>query len=158
MSQEEQQQERVANAISAPSTRSSLFGGCTDQRVLGTEEAIVWLRDPADYPYLRETTYTVKGRRSKVTDTYLTIVGYATLRPNARDSMGQPARPGAFFTRRVWYVSSHNDPYEAKGTVGWPIEAVWPSSVKVGLLSAGPTDEEHYRAGPNGHDQDSVRA
>lgn len=81
-----------------------------------------------------------------MTDTYLTIVGYATLRPNARDSMGQPARPGAFFTRRVWYVSAHNDPYEAKGTVGWPIEAVWPSSIRAGALSVGPTDEEHRRA------------
>ena len=119
--------------------RSSHFGGCLDAATLAAEERIVWLAEPARYPYLRETMVQQRaGRRPTLPGR--TVVAYAVLRRQSRDQ-GGGARP-----QRVWYVTPGVDPYAEHGHVGWPIEAVWPQSIRAGALSEGPTDAEHQAA------------
>ncbi len=90
------------------------------------EVLIVWLGNPSDYPYLRETkiythTRTTKMGRSCVPGR---LVAYATL------SKDTPSDLHGEFLRRVWYVAPH-DPYP-----GGSIEAKEPSTVRKNKESA----------------------
>ena len=59
--------------------RSSIYGGCLDPRVLADEERIVWLDDPAKYPYLRETTALRNTRGGRIAIPGRKVVAYAVL-------------------------------------------------------------------------------
>jgi hypothetical protein len=120
--------------------RSSIFGGCLNERILADEERIVWLADRAKYPYLRETTAYRNSRGGRIGMPGRKVVAYAVLQRQA------PHHGQRYWDRRVWFINPQCDPYADFGHVGWPIEAVWPASIAAGQPSHGPTDAEHRAA------------
>lgn len=91
------------------------------------EEDVVWLKDPSEYPYLRQTEVMSRWRRRRPQFTQGQLVAYATLKPTAEGYDG-------YFDRRVWYFA-HHDPYK----LGAPSEAVIPSSIRAGARGEQPT-------------------
>lgn len=99
------------------------------------EDSIVWLEDPAGFPYVRET-YLGASFRSRKPKFGLDgrMVGYATLRADVRGSV-----PG-FFDRRVFWVKRYDRSEDPDGTyaVGAPAEAVDPLTVAPGVAGSFP--------------------
>lgn len=133
--------------VGDPPVRSSRFGGVKDTADIAQEEEIVWLDDPAKYEYLRERFESLESPRTRPPSMApCRIVAYAKLRRGAVKLHGRQ-----WFDRRVWYINPRNDPYaehKPETAPGWPIEAVWPGSIKAGQLSEGPTDAQHRAADP----------
>jgi len=98
------------------------------------ESGIVWLDDPAKYPYVRETTIYAPFRSRMPSRKRMQG------RPVAIAGLNKEARavyPGMFL-RRYWYVAPH-DPY-----YGGPIEAVDPYTVCAGVKSIHPKDRDEW--------------
>lgn len=90
-----------------------------------TEESIIWLDDPAKYPYLREScTYTSQPRKFRLKGRD-GLVGYAVHKPNGSRN----------YCRRIWLW---REGYDGKGVYAednFPAEAVLPESIQVGKPS-----------------------
>ena len=124
----------------------SLMDQYTNQpQSLSNETRILWLADPALWPYLREeewTTYS-RARAPRRGESPRMLVGYSVLAPGA-----PPARvKGRWreWERRIWWVDTH-DPYAACGEAGYPYQAVWTPSIAPGQPSQRPTSEDHAAA------------
>lgn len=90
------------------------------------ESAVIWVEDPASFPYVREVYGPTHSRRSGIRVGSGRVVAYATLKPTVPSEEGFP---GVFY-RRHWYVTSW-DPYP-----GGPGEAVVPQSIQPGRPSS----------------------
>jgi hypothetical protein len=96
------------------------------------ELEIVWVRDPLQYHYLRESVQKMNFRAKPpsaanplVRDPNI-LVGYVNLRSTARsDSPGR-------FVRRYWWLMDRDVADEH----GWKAEAVDPRSIKAGQVSS----------------------
>jgi Family of unknown function (DUF6009) len=97
------------------------------------EEAIVWLDDPAKYPYLREVRTHAFFRKRRINAPNLGhLIGYSTVKKAVPSNCGM-------FDRRAWFFRD-TDPYPIGR--GYPCEAVKPSSVQLGQASeSGRADE-----------------
>jgi hypothetical protein len=95
------------------------------------ELEIVWLRDPLQYHYLRESTARMNFRAAPpskahplVRDPHI-LVGYVNLKPTAKaDGPGR-------FDRRYWWLMDR----DLLDATGWKSEAVDPRLVKAGQPS-----------------------
>jgi hypothetical protein len=96
------------------------------------ELSIVWLRDPLQFRYLRETPLSVVRRPTgKITPRFADMafmVGYATVRPQKGNDL---------YNRRIWWLKKYDrdlDPNGVYGQLTWgmgpaPHEAVLPTSI-----------------------------
>jgi len=93
---------------------------------------IVWLRDPLQFHYLRESSQKMNYRSRPASLSHPLIrepnilVGYVTLKPGAKSS--SPGR----FERRYWWLMDR----DVSDAGGWKAEAVDPRSVCVGKPSS----------------------
>lgn len=98
---------------------------CRDPKILLAEDYIVWLRDPTDFRYLRETVVWFRERvrfpKSRFTNSI--VAAYAVLRADARTG-------DVNFLRRMWWIDPRRDPYPDPKTC--PTEAVVPVSITAG--------------------------
>jgi len=87
------------------------------------ELAIVWIKDPFRFRYLREAAREMAFRVRAPGKGHVlrNLIGYATLRATALS-----ASPGQFW-RRYWFLYDR----DLSGGHGWPSEAVGPRSVQV---------------------------
>jgi hypothetical protein len=91
---------------------------------LNEETKIVWLKDPAQYPYVREKFERMPFRsrfamRAWRQCTWLKLLGYSEI------SLGAKQIHDGFY-RRIWYLRLPGDPYAQFS----PAEGVKPSSIK----------------------------
>jgi len=95
---------------------------------LSDEAAIVWLEPPDRFPYVRESIdlCAFRERRPRRRDVGR-LIGYATLKPEARSQAG-------YFHRRVFWVKDYDRSEQPDGVyrTGAPAEAVSPGTVGPG--------------------------
>lgn len=92
---------------------------------LAEESEIVWLRNPKEFPYLRQN-FAKLSRRDTPCPTDMTngeLIGYAKLTRDAK------AFHGHYFRRYFWFKTDGRDPFKS----GFPGEAVKVSSIRVGF-------------------------
>ena len=113
------------------------------------EERIVWLRDPRQFAYLRESIHFTTRRRGPISGRYIEdlafIVGYAECVPKKGKSGGWRTA----YRRRFWWLKVHDrdlDPTGVYACAG-PAEAVDPASIAANRQSRGRrmTEEEAAR-------------
>jgi hypothetical protein len=96
---------------------------------LKQEESIVWLKDRANYRYLREEVRLVPAKQRKPNKDLLAhAIAYSVLKPDAK-----PAYPGEF-NRRIWYYYQR-DEEGLYADDGLPAEGVLTTSIKPGEYS-----------------------
>lgn len=110
--------------------------GATLSSILSSETNIVWLHDPLRFKYLRETLCLFTRGRGHIRDPYpppWLLVGYAEVRRSGGRGMYQ---------RRVWWLKDYDYDYDPGGlyATGWPMEAVDPASIRIGVPSAPPRE------------------
>lgn len=100
------------------------------------EERIVWLRDPRQFAYLRESIYCTTRRRGPISGRYIEdlafIVGYAECVPKGKSGGWRTA-----YRRRFWWLKVHDRDLDPTGVYarGGPAEAVDPASIAVNRQS-----------------------
>ncbi|MGD0534351.1 MAG: DUF6009 family protein [Methanoregula sp.] len=99
---------------------------------------IVWLEDPLEFTYLRETYYCtcspVQIRlKTPIWREQAKIVGYETIPVKERKACGGMRA----YTRRVWWLKKYDRDIDPSGVYAthWPCEAVLPSSIGLGKES-----------------------
>ena len=98
---------------------------------LKCERNLVWIEDPREYKYVRETfrwCSTPQKKHSWAVGRGFDLIGYAILHPQT------PTGESQRFYRRCFFLKSH-DEYES----GSPTEAVVPSTVSVGQSGIHPS-------------------
>ncbi|MGW8954711.1 DUF6009 family protein [Streptomyces sp. NPDC055709] len=90
------------------------------------ETEIVWLEDPIELDYVRQSLVRLSGRRSKPSEYPGRLIGYAQLGPNARAS-----RVSGTFRRRVFWLAPRDRDSDPKGVyeTGAPAEAIDPRTL-----------------------------
>ena len=101
------------------------------------ESRIVWLRDPLQFTYLRESVIHSNRRRGKIRfpiGDLAFVVGYSEISPNRK-----PAWPYYGWDRRIWWLKTYDHDLDPDGVykTGGPYEAVDPASIKAGQRSKG---------------------
>lgn len=101
-----------------------------DRRQVEHEERIVWVEDPGEYDYVRESVVRSARRRGRLVYPSFKTVGYAELSPSA-PSKGRTGR----FERRVFWVKPYDRSAMPDGSYSWtaPAEAVDPRTVAPGV-------------------------
>jgi hypothetical protein len=92
------------------------------------EEDIVWVEDPTNLRYVRETDKILPNRAGRPGKRYISgrLVAYSTLKSK---TPSLPPKGTAQFRRRVWFLTD-SDFYD-----GGPAEAVDPKTIKAGQPS-----------------------
>ncbi len=95
--------------------------------MIANEEEIVWLEDIGRLPYVREIEYAYANTRKQPIRWTGSgrVVGYSTLRPDARSQT-----PG-YFVRRIFLIQPHDRSENPDGVyaTGCPVEGVDPLTV-----------------------------
>ncbi|GGO98709.1 hypothetical protein GCM10012280_63480 [Wenjunlia tyrosinilytica] len=94
------------------------------------EDQLVWLEDPTDLDYVRQSLDRLPTRRGK--PAYHRdgrMIGYARLAPQAK-----PSRSSGTFRRRVFWLLPHDRDSDPQGlyATGAPAEAVDPRTLAAG--------------------------
>ena len=102
------------------------------ERALANEDRLVWLEDPARFPYVRQSFAMTPRRKGMPAKAYRRgdrLVGYAELKPFAR-----PESPGGYYRRIFWLKTHDRNSGHACYRHSAPCEAVDPATVQAGLL------------------------
>jgi hypothetical protein len=95
---------------------------------IADESELVWLKDPKQFPYLRQDFATVARPDTDLREQFHKdgeLIGYAKLSPAAKTT-----RPRLYYRRYFWLKTDGRDPFP--GPEAAPCEAVKVSSIAVG--------------------------
>jgi hypothetical protein len=120
------------------------MGSNAREKTLMHEKEIIWLQDPNNFPWVRETETDFcqrqgisKSRKSDLEAGETILIGYADLEEDAPPAFTEAGHQ--YFYRRVFTICKGDfEAYEAYGDKDCPIEAVEPSTVHPKVKGSSP--------------------
>ena len=117
------------------------MGSNAREKTLMHEKEIIWLQDPNNFPWVRETETDFcqrqgisKSRKSDLEAGETILIGYADLEEDAPPAFTEAGQE--YFWRRVFYINKGD--FKAYGDQDCPGEAVEPSSVHPKVKGSSP--------------------